>query len=759
MTGALFIPALYFFCFAVLLGLAVFIYRRDPQAWLNRYFALFALSILGWLVTLFAFNRQGDTPFLTNLGRLNFAVAAGIVLFGYLFVREVTRHRSGRRGTRLPLWLGLETAALAAVTLFTGLLDTSEHLSGTQHVTVFGPLFPLFILHIGGYILAALYLAFVSGHHATPKVRGQLSIIGLGIFVMAAIAVVTNLLLPYLYGNFAFQEIGALSTLALLSAIAYAISVHQLFDIRVFIRRAFIFALLLAFTSAAYNGVLFALAVLFRGGFADYDWHDSIPSILIFSVLGFAFEPLRTRLDLSISRVLYRQEQERQEALRLLAQNLNGALTLDEALEMAMHTLMKKAGLRHAVTYIFQAGDGGRPAIKHAKQAGYRHPENLLLKNDDPAIDYFTHHSEILNLEALEAILAEEESIIQAHEQKGSKHPRLTHPRLASIPNWSAFVREHNQKRAVQKALTSLHAAIAVPLFLDEQPLGVILLGRKSGDSPYTPEDEWLLETVAAHAVSSIQKAKLYESDQTKSEFVSIASHELLTPITAIEGFLSMILDEGMGKVDDQARGYLNNVYASARRLSVLVKDLLSVSRIESGKIEIQPQQVDLEKLIADAVAQLQFKAKDKHLKLNFTPPSAEQPPRLLPPVWADPGRTMEVLMNLVGNAIKYTPEGSVTITMQLQDKSVPCVRVDVADTGLGMTKEAQSHLFQKFYRVKTDETAGIQGTGLGLYITKAIIEKMDGELALHSVPGKGSTFSFTLPLFQVENVGREPGR
>lgn len=751
-TGQAAITALYFLCFGALFGLAVYIYRRDPREWLNRYFALFSLSILGWLVTLYAFNRHGDVSGLTELGRLNFAVAALIVLFGYLFVREITAHRASRRLVASARWLSLETAGLFGVTLFTGLLDSSEHLADGQHVTTFGPLFPVFIIHIAGYIVAALYLTFVAGRHATPKVRAQLSIIGLGIFVMAAIAVVTNLLLPYLLGDFAWQEVGALSTLALLSAIAYAISVHQLFDIRLFIRRAVVYTLLLGFTSAVYNAFIFSLTLLFQGRFGEYDWRTTIPNILIFSVIGFTFEPIRNRLDLSVSRVLYRQEQERQEALRLLAQNLNTVQTLDDALEMLMRTLVQRLRLNHAVTYVFQPSDEGRPAIKRIKQVGHPHPDSLVLKEDTPFLDYFIHHPEILNAEALPARIKEEDDLLRSHQKGNGTSKWLSAKRSALVSNavnWRSFARELSERVALQPVLENLKASMAIPLFLGVQPVGVILLSDKESGAPYTPEDEWLLETIAAHAVNSIQKAKLLESDQMKTEFVSIASHELLTPITAMQGFLSMILVEHLGKVDDQARGYLDHVYASANRLALLVKDLLSVSRIESGKIKIEPRTLDLGKQIEETVAQLHFKAEEKSLKLDYAP---AVPP--LPPAFADPDRTMEVLINLVGNAIKYTPQGTVTIRTAVEEKPKPIVRVDIADTGLGMTKEAQSHLFEKFYRIATPETQGIPGTGLGLYITKSVLEKMGGGLSVESTPGKGSTFSFTLPLFEVEDVG-----
>jgi signal transduction histidine kinase len=286
--------------------------------------------------------------------------------------------------------------------------------------------------------------------------------------------------------------------------------------------------------------------------------------------------------------------------------------------------------------------------------------------------------------------------------------------------------------------------AIAIPLHINRQPIGLILMSEKQSQENFSSSDMSLIEVVGNQAISSIQKAKLYEGDQMKTEFVSIASHELLTPVSAIEGYLSMILDEHIGQVDDQAREYLTNVYTSAKRLSALIKDLLSVSRIESGRMKVVAQAVDLPKMIGEAVTQLKFTAKAKDLKLIYTPPTS------CPPAWADPDRTMQIIVNLLSNAIKYTNTGTVTIKVSSQ-LTMGRVSVDVTDTGLGMDKEQQAHLFEKFYRVSSPDTTNIQGTGLGLYISKSMIEKMGGSISLHSVPGKGSTFTFTLPIFKVE--------
>jgi signal transduction histidine kinase len=391
------------------------------------------------------------------------------------------------------------------------------------------------------------------------------------------------------------------------------------------------------------------------------------------------------------------------------------------------------------VVYVFQTGEHSEIVIKRIKQIGYMHPSRLMQDAKSETIRYFLDHPNLLLKNTLDAELAQEDTIL--------KNPRSTSQEIGLT---SSFTRNHALKQAVSEKLQDLKAAVAIPLFVGKQPIGLIFLSEKKSGEPYSEDDLMLLETVGSQAINAIQKAKFYDDDKAKSEFVSIASHELFTPIAAIDGYLDMILNEHLGEVDAKARGYLEKVFASSRRLAFLVKDLLSVSRIEAGTIKLSLQSLDLAKTIGEAIDQLQLLADEKHLKLSLSKPYGP-----LPLVLADYDRLMEVLINLIGNSIKYTPEGSVTISAE--EMNGRFVRVDVTDTGIGMSKEARAHLFEKFYRISSPETTGITGTGLGLFITKSIMEKMGGDIFVKSKPGEGSTFSITIPIFQVETAKPNP--
>jgi PAS domain S-box-containing protein len=225
-----------------------------------------------------------------------------------------------------------------------------------------------------------------------------------------------------------------------------------------------------------------------------------------------------------------------------------------------------------------------------------------------------------------------------------------------------------------------------------------------------------------------------------KSEFISVVSHELRTPLTPIKGYIDLILEGDAGELTDEQRAYLKIVEVNTDRLVALVNDLLDISRIEAGKIDLEVKPVAIEELVQDVVAVHRKLIESRGLTLTLA-----LPPRL-PWVKADRNRITQVLNNLVSNACKYTPSGGITIS------AVPdgeFLEVTVSDTGVGLSRADMKKLFTKFFRAKNPATSETAGTGLGLAITKSIIEKHEGEIWVESRPGKGAAFHFTLPLVE----------
>lgn len=234
---------------------------------------------------------------------------------------------------------------------------------------------------------------------------------------------------------------------------------------------------------------------------------------------------------------------------------------------------------------------------------------------------------------------------------------------------------------------------------------------------------------------------ELRKLDNAKSEFISIASHQLRTPLTAIKGFLSLILEGSYGKISPEVQDILNKVYASNDRIVQLVENLLNISRIESGRIQYQFQKSSIEDILKELSDMFFVMAKNKNLTLTFTLPKKK-----LPLLYMDSGKIREVVSNLIDNAFKYTEKGGVEVILEQKG---PVARITVSDTGMGIEAETMPHLFSKFIRgSKEASRMNVAGTGLGLYVGKSFIEAHHGRIWIESDgKGKGSRFIVELPI------------
>ncbi len=240
--------------------------------------------------------------------------------------------------------------------------------------------------------------------------------------------------------------------------------------------------------------------------------------------------------------------------------------------------------------------------------------------------------------------------------------------------------------------------------------------------------------------------AKEEELEKMKLDFVSMASHELRTPLTSIIGYISVFINENKGKIDQSELDLLGKSLVSAQQLLILVQNLLSVNKIEREQMSVSAQPIDYLPVITKAVEDLKDQAGQKNIILNFNSPSN------LPKVMADPIRISEVITNLIANSINYTnPGGKIEVSLQISPNEITTV---ISDNGIGIPKEAISHLFNKFFRVSNQSQQTSKGTGLGLYISKSIVEKMGGKIWAESEAGRGSKFSFTLPLAEKRSEG-----
>jgi len=304
-----------------------------------------------------------------------------------------------------------------------------------------------------------------------------------------------------------------------------------------------------------------------------------------------------------------------------------------------------------------------------------------------------------------------------------------------------------------------IYSLIVVPIIVQGRILGVLGTSIAHPGRQFTQADLRLAMALADRAALAIENARLYtqerrlrqeledlnqkvqEANRLKTEFVTVVTHELRSPLTSIAGYLDLLLEEEGREGAEAREAYLQIVKRNTDRLMELINDLLDLARLEAGKLELKHSPLDLAGLIQEVSGALrpQIEGKGQHLRLDLATP--------LPVVTGDPERLTQILLNLVSNAHKYTPQGgSITVATRAERAEV-CIAVQ--DTGIGLSSEEQQQLFTKFFRAQHPLVREAGGTGLGLAIARALVELHGGTLTVVSTPGQGSTFNVTLPTAQ----------
>lgn len=267
--------------------------------------------------------------------------------------------------------------------------------------------------------------------------------------------------------------------------------------------------------------------------------------------------------------------------------------------------------------------------------------------------------------------------------------------------------------------------------------------------------------TAAVAIITDVTQERAAE--QQRADFISTASHEMRTPVAAIEGYLALALNDKVATIDDRARGFLDKAHTSTQHLGKLFQDLLTSAKAEDGRLTSHPAVIEMGAWLEQLAGDLKLVAEAKGLALEFktSTPGGEAVDttgggaKVIRPfyyVYADPDRLREVVTNLFDNAVKYTPEGKITVSIAGNNDVVQCY---VRDTGPGIPETDLPHLFQKFYRVDNTATRTIGGSGLGLFICRKIIELYSGRIWAESKVGEGSTFYINLPRLTTEKAAQ----
>lgn len=693
------------------LGLAVLI--NNPKKDVNRLFFYLTLSLSLWVtITYFSLHPIG-------LAQITWVrlVLASAALQDYFVLTSFAVFPNGS-------FKSLKFAKPAAYYLLLVMLLTqtpfvfkslNEH---SQPIPAPGIL--LFMILILGYLGGAVYLLIKRFHKSSGQIKNQLRVVIFGVVTCFAAIVFTNFVLVSVFKNTSLISFAPLLTLILTGSMAYAILKHHLFDIRRAVARGVAYLLALTLLVIFYSGLAFTVDNLFSQSGNGLTSSQRFFYISLAVVSALAFQSLKRFFDKITNKVFFKDAYEPQ----LLLDNLSNILVANIRLE----PLLKQAsGLIADYMKLVNC--------------------NFIVRSSDKK-NFITVGTSYESHQEIDSSLVEQ--ITTRHEQimitDDLPYSHQDFKDALSSLNCAAIIKLSTHKTKVGYLLVGSKRSGDVLNSLDVRVLGIIadelaIAIENSLRFEQISQFNITLQAKIEAATRQIRQAnvRLKELDATKDEFISMASHQLRTPLTTIKGYLSMILDGDVGKVKAEEKDLVQHAFDSAQRMVYLIADLLNVSRLQSGKFIIDNKPTHLPEVVEGEVQQLKEQASNRKIIMHYTSPKE------FPTLNLDETKVRQVIMNFLDNALYYTPaNGEVTVELLATADSASFT---VTDTGVGVPKDIQHHLFTKFYRADNARKMRPDGTGLGLYMAKKVIVAQGGAIIFKSTEGKGSTFGFSFPL------------
>ena len=608
------------------------------------------------------------------------------------------------------------------MSLFTKLFTTGVLVKrwGTQVIE--GPLISLFYLTVIFTVIFGFYLILWKyvklDHNERRKIKYFLW--GIAIFVISNI--VFGILLPSVLKISQYTSIGDYSVIVFIIMTAYAIVKQHLFDIRLAIVRSVTYFLVLSSLAGIYVAFTVFLSTAF--GFEQYSPSQISRAAAVSLLLLFIFHPLKQFFDKITNRLFYKDRYQTDDFLA----SLNRALTSTTDLRSLLGTT---------------AGEIGR-----------------TLKSEQTSFFIFTQNGHYISAGTPGHKQMPKHDAIQLEAVKTNNYGVIA----ASLLDLNDPIR---------RLMVSHRVELILPLNEADKAIGYLCLGSHL-TSGYTSRDMKVLSSFSDELTISIQNAmsiqevkdlnetlqqrineatrelrasnaQLQRLDKAKDEFVGMASHQLRTPLTSVKGYISMVIEGDAGKITDTQRHLLDEAFTSSERMVRLINDFLNVSRLQTGKFLIDKRPVMLAKVVEQELDSLATTAASRNLAFVY------EPPEHFPMLDLDEGKMRQVIMNFADNALYYSAEHTSILVKLVSDEQQ--VTFTIKDSGIGVPIGEQAQLFSKFYRASNARRQRPDGTGVGLFLAKKVIDAHGGKVIFDSIEGQGSTFGFHLPIDRLRSV------
>jgi len=695
--------------FTFSLGLLVFINSSKKSS--NKEFFYFTTMLAGWtIVNIFA-NITAELNMALFWARSTVVFGAlavyYLLLFSFYFPIEnkVTEFKK----------IALFVPTLILVVLSQTELNISSATAYAAEIKT-GLVYTIFVLYLLVYTTWSIVSIVKSLRKTHGKQREQAMYLLAAIISLAAPSVIIAGILPVV-GITQLASITPIFIIPMVAIMTYAMLRHQLMDIRLIVTRSLAFILSVAIIGILYGIIAYQLVLRVLPQGTSESTLQSIDTLLAI-FLAFTFQPIRLFFEKLTDAVFYRDKYDPQQLINSIGLILAEEIVVKDLCTKVSEELKNKMKIDHIDIIVLDK-------------------KELVYKTDK-------------SITTIDSMLLSDLS------------------RLGAGLN---YIEELNTGEKLQ-ILKKHKITASLSLKTSEGFFGYILFGNKLSGEIYNEEDKRTLVTIAGElsialenanafleisnfnitlqhkvdsATSNLKKANLQlkELDQAKDEFISMASHQLRTPLTTVKGYVSM-LDEGdFGKLTKEQKQTISLVLDGSNRMARLIDDLLNISRMQAGKFYIDAQKIDLNKIVREEYESLKNFANSKKVHMSLRRPKSNIPVMLL-----DENKTRQVIMNLIDNAINYSQPpaggGKIEIILELDGRQII---FKVIDNGIGVPADQQAKLFTKMFRAKNAKEVRPDGTGLGLYLVKRVVEDQGGKIIFKSKAGKGSEFGFSMPI------------
>ncbi len=569
------------------------------------------------------------------------------------------------------------------------------------------------------FFISTIVIMFIKRSSVKLNIfKQQSKILLFGYLVSFLSGIFFNLILPYL-GNFSLIAIGPICTLFFLTAISYSIIKHKQFNITFVVARSLGYFLSLMFFIVLCAAIVFFITKVILNlkiSIIAQTWLS-----VSIAIASFMFASLKRRFDSLTNKLFYKDAYNSQDLFDSLNKVLVSNTNLKNLLKLSSEVIERYLKSEYCYIGLRDNRKNIRIASTSKIHLSVAMINSMLDKASINKSGFIITDS--LGLDQYDLI-----EVLQAN-------------KISFIISFQIDNKSNNK---------------------DET--GILILGNKKSGSAYLNNDYKVLSILVKELAIAVQNALSYERvrelnnnlelrinqatkklrdnntklkqlDESKDDFISMASHQLRTPLTSVKGYISMVLEGDAGKLTKMQHEMLRQAFFSSQRMVYLIADLLNVSRLKTGKFIIEPSKVNLAQMVNQEISQLEDTAEARSLKLIY------QQPAVFPDLMLDETKIRQVVMNFIDNAIYYTPAGG-EIKVKVLDLG-NTIEFRVEDNGIGVPKSEQPHLFTKFYRATNARKTRPDGTGLGLYMAKKVIIAEHGSIIFESQEGKGSTFGF----------------